>query len=99
MPKHPWQVILLPGSVMPAGPAYGALLAELGTDVDARAKELEVYARWHHNRRIKLLEYIEATANLVIGKDMILYGRKRGPAPAAVSPNGAAVGAVRSGEG
>ncbi len=54
---------------------------------------------WHHNRRIKLLEYIEATANLVIGKDMILYGRKRGPAPAAVSPNGAAVGAVRSGEG
>jgi SAM-dependent methyltransferase len=32
---------------------------------------------WHHNRRIKLLERIEATANLVIGKDMILYGRKR----------------------
>jgi SAM-dependent methyltransferase len=32
---------------------------------------------WHHNRRIKLLEQIEATANLVIGKDLILYGRKR----------------------
>ncbi|HXK32720.1 MAG TPA: class I SAM-dependent methyltransferase [Dehalococcoidia bacterium] len=32
---------------------------------------------WHHNRRIKLLERIEATANLVIGKDLILYGRKR----------------------
>jgi pimeloyl-ACP methyl ester carboxylesterase len=30
---------------MPAGPAYGALLAELGPDVDARPKELEVYAR------------------------------------------------------
>lgn len=29
---------------MPAGPAYGALLAELGTDVDARPKDLEVYA-------------------------------------------------------
>ena len=29
---------------MPAGPAYGALLAELGPDVDARPKELEVYA-------------------------------------------------------
>ncbi len=39
-----WHVILLPGGVMPAGPAYGALLAELGPDVDAVAKELEVYA-------------------------------------------------------
>lgn len=29
---------------MPAGPAYGALLGELGLEVDARAKELEVYA-------------------------------------------------------
>lgn len=29
---------------MPAGPAYGALLTELGPGVDARAKELEVYA-------------------------------------------------------
>jgi pimeloyl-ACP methyl ester carboxylesterase len=44
MPDHPWQVVLLPGGVMPAGPAYGALLAELGHDVDARPKELEVYA-------------------------------------------------------
>lgn len=51
---------------------------------------------WHHNRRIKLLEYIEATANLVIGKDMILYGRKRGPAQTAVSSNGATVAAARS---
>jgi pimeloyl-ACP methyl ester carboxylesterase len=44
MPDHPWQGVLLPGGVMPAGPAYGALLAELGHDVDARPKELEVYA-------------------------------------------------------
>lgn len=29
---------------MPAGPAYGALLAELGPQIDARTKELEVYA-------------------------------------------------------
>ena len=43
MPRQPWQVVLLPGSVLPAGPAYGPLLAELGPDVDARAKELEVY--------------------------------------------------------
>jgi pimeloyl-ACP methyl ester carboxylesterase len=41
---RPWQVILLPGSVMPAGPAYDGLLAELGADVDARAKDLEIYA-------------------------------------------------------
>ena len=44
MSRRPWQVVLLPGGVLPAGPAYGALLAELGTEVDARAKELEVYA-------------------------------------------------------
>lgn len=40
----PWQVVLLPGSVMPAGPAYDALLAELGSDVDSRAKDLEIYS-------------------------------------------------------
>ena len=45
MLDHPWQVILLPGGVMPAGPAYAPLLAELGREVDARPKELEVYAR------------------------------------------------------
>jgi pimeloyl-ACP methyl ester carboxylesterase len=39
-----WQVILLPGGVMPVRPAYGALIAELEPEVDARPKELEVYA-------------------------------------------------------
>ena len=38
------QVVLLPGGVMPAGPAYDALLGALGPGVDARPKELEVYA-------------------------------------------------------
>jgi SAM-dependent methyltransferase len=42
------------------------------------------FINWHHARRIKLLEYIEATANLVIGKDLILYGRKR-PVPSAAA--------------
>ena len=37
-------MVLLPGSVLPAGPAYGALLDVLGERVDAAAKELEVYA-------------------------------------------------------
>lgn len=48
------------------------------------------FINWYHNRRLKPLEYIEATANLVIGKDMVLYGRKR-PGPSETrSRNGAA---------
>ena len=42
MPQY--RVILLPGSVLPAELAYGALLSALGSNVDALAKELEVYA-------------------------------------------------------
>src|SRR5438105_7671366 len=38
------RAIFLPGSVLPAQPAYGALLAALGSDADAVAKDLEVYA-------------------------------------------------------
>lgn len=37
-------VVLLPGVILPAQPAYEALLAVLGHDVDARAKDLELYA-------------------------------------------------------
>jgi len=37
------RVILLPGGVMPADLAYGDLLHELGEDVEAIAKDLEVY--------------------------------------------------------
>ncbi|MEX2195682.1 MAG: alpha/beta hydrolase [Thermoleophilaceae bacterium] len=38
------QVILLPGAVLPATLAYGALLDVLGDEVEAVAKDLEVYA-------------------------------------------------------
>jgi pimeloyl-ACP methyl ester carboxylesterase len=38
------RVILLPGGVMPVGPAYDGLLSELGPDIDAHAKDLEIYA-------------------------------------------------------
>lgn len=38
------RAILLPGSVLPAAPAYTALIDSLGDDVDAVAKDLEVYA-------------------------------------------------------
>jgi pimeloyl-ACP methyl ester carboxylesterase len=38
------RVVFLPGSVLPAEPAYAALLQALGERVDAVAKDLEVYA-------------------------------------------------------
>jgi pimeloyl-ACP methyl ester carboxylesterase len=44
MSHAPWGVILLPGGVMPAGPAYAGLLGALGDEVDARTKDLDVYA-------------------------------------------------------
>lgn len=39
----PIRVILLPGAVLPAQLAYGALVEALGPDVDAVAKDLELY--------------------------------------------------------
>ncbi len=56
------------------------------------------FINWHHARRIKLLERIEATANLVIGKDMILYGRKRAGGHAA-SRNGHMTAPLHAREG
>jgi pimeloyl-ACP methyl ester carboxylesterase len=38
------EAILLPGGVMPADLAYGPLLGALGEDIEAIAKDLEVYA-------------------------------------------------------
>ncbi len=51
------------------------------------------FINWHHARRLKLLERIEATANLAIGKDMILYGRKRAR-PQPLTNSVAAAGAI-----
>jgi pimeloyl-ACP methyl ester carboxylesterase len=44
MAHRPWPVILLPGGILPARPAYEALLGELGGEVDAHTKDLEMYA-------------------------------------------------------
>src|SRR6185369_8915785 len=44
MERPRWRAILLPGGVLPAEPAYKNLLAELGSDADARIKDLEVYS-------------------------------------------------------
>ena len=38
------RVMLLPGSVLPAGPAYVPLIHALGADLEVVAKDLEVYA-------------------------------------------------------
>jgi pimeloyl-ACP methyl ester carboxylesterase len=39
----PFPVILLPGIIMPAADRYSALIKELGADVNATTKDLEVY--------------------------------------------------------
>jgi hypothetical protein len=39
-----FEAILLPGGVMPTDLAYGSLIEQLGDDVTAIAKDLEVYA-------------------------------------------------------
>lgn len=39
-----WPVILLPGGILPAQPAYQRPLAELGEAADARTRDLEMYA-------------------------------------------------------
>lgn len=41
---EPIRAILLPGGVLPAQLAYGALIEALGPDVQAAAKDLELYA-------------------------------------------------------
>ena len=43
-PHRPFPVVLLPGGILPAQPAYEALLAELGDGVNARVKDLEMYS-------------------------------------------------------
>jgi len=40
----PFRVVLLPGGFLPVTLAYGALLETLGKEVDAVAKDLELYA-------------------------------------------------------
>lgn len=34
------------------------------------------FVQWHYRRRVRLLENLEALANPVLGKDLILYARK-----------------------
>ncbi len=43
---------------------------------------LQHFINWyHHRRRLRMLELAESVADLVIGKDMILYGRKPESSP------------------
>ena len=41
---QPFQVIMLPGGVLPAELAYDSLIEALGVGVEAVAKDLELYA-------------------------------------------------------
>jgi pimeloyl-ACP methyl ester carboxylesterase len=65
----PWRVILLPGGVMPADPAYRGLLAVLGPEADARAKDLELYADdapppdWSFDTEVAGIERVADDAN------------------------------------
>lgn len=37
---------------------------------------LQKLVQWHYRRRLRLLEYMEACVNPVLGKDLVFYGRK-----------------------
>ena len=50
-PENPWPVVLLPGGILPAQPAYAALLAELGDAVDARRTAITSTRRTAWSRR------------------------------------------------
>lgn len=39
-------------------------------------RRFQKFVQWHYWRRLRLLEYLEALANPVLGKDLVLYGRK-----------------------
>ena len=70
---------------------YWFLRCTFGKDSENRVvtKTMWRFINWHHAKRIPMLERLEAIANLVAGKDMILYTRK----PA--SPDGATASADR----
>lgn len=62
---------------------YWFLRCTFGKDNEVRLlpRTMFRFINWYHGTRLPLLERIEAVANLVIGKDMILYSKK----PAAVA--------------
>ncbi len=39
-------------------------------------RHFQKFVQWHYGRRVRLLEYLEALVNPVLGKDRILYARK-----------------------
>jgi ubiquinone/menaquinone biosynthesis C-methylase UbiE len=58
---------------------YWFLRCTFGKDNERRLvpRLFQKFIDWYHGTRPKALERAEAAANLVIGKDMVIYGRKR----------------------
>ena len=40
------------------------------------SRYFQKFVQWHYRRRVRLLEYLEASTNFAFGKDLILYGKK-----------------------
>jgi SAM-dependent methyltransferase len=57
---------------------YWFLRCAFGKDNERRMvpRLFQKFIDWYHSTRPKALERVEATANLAIGKDMVIYGRK-----------------------
>jgi hypothetical protein len=67
---------------------YWFLRCTFGKDSEDRflTKTMWKFINWYHNSRLPVLERVEATANLVAGKDLVHYTRK----PAASGQDGVA---------
>jgi hypothetical protein len=57
---------------------YWFLRCTFGKDNEKRLLPSSMFRfiNWYHEARSPVLERVEALANLIIGNDMILYGRK-----------------------
>ena len=57
---------------------YWALRCTFGKDQERRfvPRMMFRFLSWYHRTRPRPLERVEAAANLIMGKDMVLYGRK-----------------------
>ena len=63
---------------------YWGLRCTFGKDQENRLlpRMMFRFLSWYHRTRPRMIERVEAAANLVIGKDLIHYGRKPETAPA-----------------
>jgi ubiquinone/menaquinone biosynthesis C-methylase UbiE len=69
---------------------YWFLRCAFGKDNQRRLvpRLFQKFIDWYHGTRPKVLERAEAAANLAIGKDMVIYGRKPGRVSIGEAPSG-----------